>query len=62
MILLRFALLRSIATTLRGVRGRKSGSGMKDLAHVNFDFVPEGGGGRTSRTKADHVDDIMKNG
>ena len=28
--------------SLRGVRGRKSGSGMKDLANVNFDFVPEG--------------------
>ena len=28
---LRFALLRSIVTALRGVRGRKSGSGMKDL-------------------------------
>ena len=40
---LRFALLRSIVTALRGVRGRKSGSGMKDLSNVNFDhFVPEG--------------------
>ena len=45
---LRFALLvfmlriRSVVTALRGVRGRKSGSGMKDLANVNFDFVPEG--------------------
>ena len=39
---LRFALLRSIVTALRGVRGRKSGSGrMKDLSNVNFDFVPE---------------------
>ena len=39
---LRFALLRSIVTALRGVRWRMSGSGMKDLANVNFDFVPEG--------------------
>ena len=39
---LRFALLRSIVTALRGVRGRKSGSEMKDLSNVNFDFVPEG--------------------
>ena len=39
---LRFALLRSVVTALRGVRGKKSGSGMKDLANVNFDFVPEG--------------------
>ena len=39
---LRFALLRSVVTALRGVRGRKSGSGMKDLANINFDFVPEG--------------------
>ena len=39
---LRFALLRSVVTALRGVRGRKSGSGMKDLSNVNFDFVPEG--------------------
>ena len=38
---LRFALLRSVVTALRGVRGRKSCSGMKDLANVvNFDFVP----------------------
>ena len=36
---LRFALLRSLVTALRGVGGRKSGSGM----NVNFDFVPEGG-------------------
>ena len=27
---------------LRGVGGRKSGSGMKDLTNVTFDFVPEG--------------------
>ena len=33
---LRFALLRSEVTALRGVRGRKSCSGMKDLANVNF--------------------------
>ena len=26
----------------RNLRGRKSGSGMKDLSNVNFDFVPEG--------------------
>ena len=39
---LRFALLRSVVTALRGVRGRKSRSGMKDLANVNFDFVPDG--------------------
>ena len=39
---LRFALLRSVVTALRGVRGRKSGSEMKDLANENFDFVPEG--------------------
>ena len=39
---LRFALLRSVVTALRGVRGMKSGSGMKDLSNVNFDFVPEG--------------------
>ena len=39
---LRFALLRSVVTALRGVRGRKSGSEMKDLSNVNFDFVPEG--------------------
>ena len=32
----------NIVTALRGVRGRKSGSGMKDLSNVNFDFVPEG--------------------
>ena len=38
----RFALLRSVVTALRGVRGRKSGSGMKDLSNVNFDSVPEG--------------------
>ena len=31
-----------VVTALRGVRGRKSGSEMKDLANVNFDFVPEG--------------------
>ena len=39
---LRFTLLRSVVTALRGVRGRKSGSEMKDLPNVNFDFVPEG--------------------
>ena len=41
---LRFALLRSVVTALRGVRGRKSCSGMsmKDPANVNFDFVREG--------------------
>ena len=38
----RFALLRSVVTALRWVRGRRSGSGMKDLSNVNFDFVPEG--------------------
>ena len=37
-----FALLRSVVSALRGVRGRKSGSGMKDLSNVNFDFVSEG--------------------
>ena len=26
----------------RNLRGRKSGSGMKDLSNVNFDSVPEG--------------------
>ena len=31
---LRFALLRSVVTALRGVRGSKSGSGMKDLPNV----------------------------
>ena len=40
---LRFTLLRSVVTALRGVRGRMSDSRMKDLANVNFDFVPEGG-------------------
>ena len=39
---LRFALLRSVETALRGVRGTKSGSEMKDLSNVNFDFVQRG--------------------
>ena len=32
-------VLRSVITALRG---RKSGSGMKNLSNVDFDFVPDG--------------------
>ena len=55
-------VLRNVVTALRwrGVRGRKSGLGMKDLSNVNFDFVPEGELYDPSHTKTDHLDDMNK--